>query len=228
MAPPGRPVGSGGGGQSVPTSIAGSIARDIFERRYVPGGAVPGEFEGAERFKASRSSYREAVRALAAKGLVQSAPKLGTRVRPAADWQLFDSAVSRWMLGTAMGADLRGPMLELRATLDVESARLAARRCDQADIAAIATAVDGMEHSLPEPSPRARARGEVHRAVMNATGNALISSVGDSIAASVAAAPIEFEWCEGLGLYRLLQQRLAVGSELEAATIADRIVSFCR
>src|SRR3546814_16210567 len=66
--------------------IHGTIARDIGIRivsgRFQPGEVLNGEVEASDRLRVSRTAYREAVRILAAKGLVQSRPKTGTRVRP--------------------------------------------------------------------------------------------------------------------------------------------------
>ena len=67
-----------------PLRLHGSIARDIgvmiVSGRYRPGHVLDGEVEASEQRKVSRTAYREAVRILAAKGLVHSRPRVGTRV----------------------------------------------------------------------------------------------------------------------------------------------------
>ena len=45
-----------------------------------PGHVLDGEVEASEQRKVSRTAYREALRILAAKGLVDSRPRVGTRV----------------------------------------------------------------------------------------------------------------------------------------------------
>src|SRR3546814_13130281 len=59
--------------------IHGTIARDIGIRivsgRFQPGEVLNGEVEASDRLRVSRTAYREAVRILAAKGLVESRPK---------------------------------------------------------------------------------------------------------------------------------------------------------
>ncbi|WP_244424019.1 GntR family transcriptional regulator [Methylobacterium sp. GXF4] len=61
--------------------IHGSVARDlgvaILAGRYAPGDVLPGEIEFSEQLKVSRTAYREAVRILSAKGLVESRPRTG-------------------------------------------------------------------------------------------------------------------------------------------------------
>lgn len=74
-------------GRSRPISkvlrLHGTIARDIgsavMSGKYQPGDLLTGEIASSERLEVSRTAYREAVRILAAKGLVnqnrKSAPK---------------------------------------------------------------------------------------------------------------------------------------------------------
>ena len=61
-----------------PRRIHGTIAHDlgvaIVTGHYRPGEILPGEVEFSEQLQVSRSAYREAVRILAAKGLVESRP----------------------------------------------------------------------------------------------------------------------------------------------------------
>src|SRR3546814_14054421 len=64
--------------------IHGSVARDlgiaIVSGRYAPGDSLRGEIEASERLNISRTAYREALRILSAKGLVESRPKTGTKI----------------------------------------------------------------------------------------------------------------------------------------------------
>ena len=64
--------------------LHGSIARDlgiaIVTGKYPPGHVLSSELDFAERNQISRTAYREAIRILAAKGLVESRPKAGTRI----------------------------------------------------------------------------------------------------------------------------------------------------
>ena len=81
--------------------LHGSIARDlgvqIVSGHYEPGHVLDGEIEASERLEVSRTAYREAMRILAAKGLVESRPKVGTRVSPQARWHLLDPDVLSWI-----------------------------------------------------------------------------------------------------------------------------------
>jgi len=58
-----------------------TIGRRIVSGELKPGDPLPPEEELTADFDASRTVLREAVRVLAAKGLVEARPKTGTRVR---------------------------------------------------------------------------------------------------------------------------------------------------
>ncbi len=77
--------------------IPGVIARDlgikIVSCKIKPGTILEGEIAASDQRRVSRSAYREAVRILAAKGLVQPRPKMGTRVNERDAWHLLDPDV---------------------------------------------------------------------------------------------------------------------------------------
>ena len=87
------------GGRSL--RLHGTIARDIGVRivsgRIQPGAILNGEIEASERLHVSRTAYREAVRILAAKGMVESRPKFGTRISETRRWHLLDPDVISWI-----------------------------------------------------------------------------------------------------------------------------------
>ncbi len=72
-----------------------------------------GEIEASGQLKVSRSAYREAVRMLAAKGLVQSRTRTGTRVSAVEQWHLLDPDVLAWVLRRARAGSAAG-LFELR------------------------------------------------------------------------------------------------------------------
>ena len=112
-------------------------------RRIVKGEIQPGEqLPTAARVRASRGVVREAVKVLAAKGLVVSRPKTGTRVRPRESWNLLDPDVLAWRQeGVPPGAFL-GKLTEVRLLIEPGAAELAARRARPAQIAALQAARD--------------------------------------------------------------------------------------
>ena len=81
---------------------------------YPPGHTFLGEIEQAEQLAISRTAYREAVRILAAKGLVDSRPKAGTRVNPRAMWNILDPDVLAWMFEGEPSEEFIRDLFELR------------------------------------------------------------------------------------------------------------------
>lgn len=92
------------------------------------GQKIPVESELAERLGVSRNTIREAVRVLVHAGMLESRQGAGTYVRalvdPAETLRRMDSATLR-------------DRFEVRLTLEVEAARLAAQRHDSHDLAAM-------------------------------------------------------------------------------------------
>ncbi len=110
--------------------LHGTIARDIGVRivsgKIAPGRVLEGEIEASERLKVSRTAYREAVRILAAKGLIESRPKLGTRVSEPHCWHLLDPDVISWIFTGTPDERLLRALFELRTIVEPAAAALAA------------------------------------------------------------------------------------------------------
>jgi GntR family transcriptional regulator, galactonate operon transcriptional repressor len=101
------------------------IANDV----YPEGTVMPTEEELAQSLGVSRATVRDAVKVLSGKGLVRTARRYGTRVRPIEEWNLLDGDVVSWH-------DPAHPRIkrifaettELRSILEPAAAALAARR----------------------------------------------------------------------------------------------------
>ncbi|GAA1710621.1 FCD domain-containing protein [Fodinicola feengrottensis] len=153
----------------------------IVSGELTSGSQLPNEVELAAQLEVSRGGVREAVKALAAKGLVEPRPRLGTRVLPRADWNLMDREVIEWH-GRAGDPDFLAHLLELRLVVEPGAAGLAAERASAAEVAALQAAYDGMaEHAgaLPESEDDfVRADLAFHLILLRASGNQLIEQLG--------------------------------------------------
>ncbi len=115
--------------------------------RIVDGQLKPGETlpdNGFGEAEVSRTVVREAIKVLAAKGLVESRPKVGTRVRPRRDWNLLDPDVLAWQLEAGPTREFLQDALELRQLIEPAAARLAAGRATDEEIAALQAAFTAM------------------------------------------------------------------------------------
>jgi DNA-binding FadR family transcriptional regulator len=174
-----------------PLRLHGSIARDIgvliVSGRYRPGHILDGEVEASERRKVSRTAYREAVRILAAKGLVHSRPRVGTRVSALEQWHLLDPDVLAWAFSGEPEPEVLHGLFELRTIVEPAAAALAAARRNQQHLDAMRRALDGMtQHTLNVEEGRI-ADKEFHAALLLATNNPFIVSLTNGVTAAVNA-----------------------------------------
>lgn len=170
--------------------IHGTIARDlgilIVSGRYKPGEMLNGEVVASDRLHVSRTAYREALRILAAKGLVESRPKTGTRVSPRSAWHLLDPDVLSWIFEFEPDDDLLASLFELRKMVEPEAAALAAERRSQEHLDRMAQALDGMaKHTLASEEGRL-ADQDFHAALLAASGNPFVVTLTSSVGAAVA------------------------------------------
>jgi len=170
--------------------IHGTIAHDlgvaVLAGRYQPGETLPGEIEFAHTLGVSRSAYREAVRILIAKGLVESRTRTGTRVSPRERWNLLDPEVLAWAFESEPSQAFVRDLFELRMIVEPAAAELAAERRNGLDLARLADALDGMRrHGLATPDGQA-ADQIFHTAILTAARNAPLITLGSSIAAAVS------------------------------------------
>ena len=170
--------------------IHGTIARDlgilIVSGAYKPGEILNGEVVASDRLHVSRTAYREALRILAAKGLVESRPKTGTRVSPRANWHLLDPDVLSWIFEFEPEDDLLASLFELRRIVEPEAAALAAQRRSDDHLTVMAAALDGMaQHTLASEAGRA-ADQDFHAALLDASCNPFLASLTSGVGAAVA------------------------------------------
>jgi DNA-binding FadR family transcriptional regulator len=147
-------------------------------RGELPAGSVlPNEEALSAQLAVSRTALREAIKVLAAKGLIASRPKTGTRVRPRADWNFLDPDVLAWRLSTG---DIDGyvkELFELRRVIEPAAAALAAQRAKTADTARMERAYRGMEAAGDDGEKFEEPDRQFHQAVLRMTGNEMIGSL---------------------------------------------------
>src|SRR6202022_783520 len=76
---------------------------------------------------------REAIRGIVAKGLVESRPKTGTRVRPREHWNHLDPDVLRWQIEVTDTDTYLRKMFQLRHATEPAAAAIAASTADESD-----------------------------------------------------------------------------------------------
>jgi DNA-binding FadR family transcriptional regulator len=173
-------------GRRLRGAIANKLGIAILSGVYAPGETLASEVSFAEELDVSRSALREAIQVLAAKGLVQSRPKTGTRVLPRERWNLLDPDVLAWAFSGEPDLRLVRNLFELRSVFEPAAAGLAALRHGRADLKRMRDALVGMRrHSLASELGRAADR-DFHAALLHATDNDAFVSLGASIGAAVS------------------------------------------
>jgi DNA-binding FadR family transcriptional regulator len=107
-------------------NLTQQLGSDIVSRRFSEGQIIPFEQELCSHYQVSRTTMREAVKMLTAKGLLSSRPKKGTTVLPKADWNLYDPDVLHWIVKTSANGVLRKEIAQVRLAIEPEAAFLAA------------------------------------------------------------------------------------------------------
>ena len=171
--------------------LHGSIARDIgvliVSGRYRPGHILDGEVAASSQRQVSRTAYREAMRILSAKGLVNSRPRVGTRVSPLEEWHLLDPDVLAWAFSGEPEPEVLHGLFELRTIVEPAAAALAALRRNQSHLDSMHRALESMsKHSLNVEEGRI-ADKEFHAALLMATANPFIVSLTNGVTAAVNA-----------------------------------------
>ena len=174
--------------------LHGTIARQLGilivsgERR--PGELLGNEISSSEQLAVSRTAYREALRILAAKGLVDARPKVGTRINPRAMWHLLDPDVLDWMFESEPDHVLLDSLFELRNVVESAAAGFAAQRRTAVHLQGMKKALEGMEtHTLATEQGR-QADLDFHTTLLLATGNPFIISLANGVRAAVRATTI--------------------------------------
>ena len=166
-------------------TIARQLGTDIVSGRYAPGDLLDNEIVSSEQFAVSRTAYREAVRILAAKGLVDARPKVGTRVNPRSKWTLLDPEVLDWIFESAPDRQLLNHLFELRKVVECAAAGLAARRRSKAHLAAMRSALQRMvTHTLATELGQ-QADLDFHSALLDATQNPFMISLTQAVSAVI-------------------------------------------
>jgi DNA-binding FadR family transcriptional regulator len=172
--------------------VHGRIVHTI-GRRIVNGDIRPGDqLPNAATVRASRGVVREAIKVLAAKGLVVARPRTGTRVRPPESWNLLDPDVLAWQQeGLPRGVFLE-KLTEVRLLIEPGAAALAALRAGPHEVAALERALRDMRDALDRTPPDYEAYNDgdirFHRAVVEACDNDVLEQMGNMVSRSLLIA----------------------------------------
>lgn len=178
------PIGATYRGPSLHGQVVHELGARIAGGHYAPGEVLPSEEELGTQLHVSRTALREAIKVLAAKGLVESRPRIGTRVRPIDAWNQLDPDVLAWRCRTMPDARFIEQLAEMREIIEPAAAQLAARHRSDEQLAAIESALAGMA-AARRIEAWVEADVDFHRAILSATGNSLLMPLAALIGATL-------------------------------------------
>jgi GntR family transcriptional regulator, galactonate operon transcriptional repressor len=167
---------------NISQGIVDDLGRRIVRGEFIGSGRTLLEKNIMDEYGASRNAVREAVKTLAGKNIVRSERRVGTIVQPVEAWNLLDPMVLQWMLSApAANASLLANLSELRMIIEPEAAALAASRATPRQVLRIYDCYDAMCEFASDPNAAVEHDVLFHEAVLDACGNPLLRSIGQSI-----------------------------------------------
>ncbi|WP_044531094.1 FadR/GntR family transcriptional regulator [Herbaspirillum sp. B65] len=159
--------------------IADHIVRYIAEHKLEPGQSLPSEGELTRLFGVSRPTVREATNALAGRGLIAVSSGKSPTVLPLS--KVPFSNLAQHGLATQQITPIQ--ILEVRHSLDLQAAVLAAEHRTPDDIERISAIVTQMPAALSNVEAFSPLDAAFHEAVGKATQNPLLSAIISGISA---------------------------------------------
>jgi len=147
------------------------LGKDILQGKYPSGSHLPSEADICSQYDISRTSVREAVKMLTAKGLISSRPRQGITVQNTDKWNLFDSDVLEWILTGKPDLYMLRHFLQLRLAIEPEAAYLAAQYATPEHLTIIEQALIRMKSATTGFDDTLEADIDFHKSVLNASNN---------------------------------------------------------
>jgi DNA-binding FadR family transcriptional regulator len=166
--------------------VVGELGRAIVAGEFPVGATLPGDADLEARFGVSRTVLREAMKTLAAKGLVVPRARIGTRVTAKSQWNLFDSDILTWHFAVGVDERFLVHLSEIRLGFEPHAAALAARHASEADINQMMLLAVAMGDPAHTPETLALADLRFHLSVIDAARNPFMRTVGSLIEAALA------------------------------------------
>jgi DNA-binding FadR family transcriptional regulator len=158
--------------------VADQLGLAIVRGDFAPGQSLPSEVQLCELLGVSRTAMREAVRGLVAKGLIDSKPKRGTRVRDPEHWNHLDPDVLRWRVEMTDTETYLKKMFQLRRATEPEACALAAIEGTAEDHARLSRDFQRMVDAGSDNAAWVEADLAFHKSIYLATHNEFFWPIG--------------------------------------------------
>lgn len=153
----------------------------IRDNRLSIGGSLPSELRTSTELNISRGIVREAFRSLEAAGIIEKGNGRSPKVGPLNSsflTHLFVHALSTKQISVKQ-------VLELRCSIEVSAAELAARRRTRSDVLQMRSAAAGMRQAITKPPAFISRDLDLHDLISRASGNPLIELICEAMHGSM-------------------------------------------
>ncbi len=149
----------------------------ISSGRLEPGDQLPSERALADQLAVSRTSVREALRILEARGMIEARPGQGLFVRG----RRTEEIVSVLAAYLVRERESFLEVLDVREALERKAAERAAILATQQDVEALKASIVAMQEEILEGRPPLESDGEFHRALAKASRNEVLRQMQDTV-----------------------------------------------
>jgi len=166
--------------KTVHQEIIAQIREELAEGRWKPGDRLPSERDLSERFRVSRASVREAIRALESMGLVKIKTGEGTYIASAAE-----AVLSPLVSIILQQKDVLLDIYEARKVIEPEIAAMAARRASPEEIQQMEQILEDQARQITQGDSGVEADTAFHSLLTQSTKNKIFLRLNDAIVDSL-------------------------------------------
>ncbi|WP_312925639.1 FadR/GntR family transcriptional regulator [Atlantibacter hermannii] len=177
--------------KTVTASVAETLTQDLALRimrgELQPGMSIPGENELAVQYNVSRTSVRNALQVLGAKGMLTIQAKRRSTVAPREQWSFLDADVLGWLEETGIDDALIEQLMITRLIFEPNAAAMAAINANGRDLADLEDAWAIMSLGQQQDSAELFKQGDLafHTSILKAGHNPFLFSVGNALSAAM-------------------------------------------
>ncbi|MCU1492914.1 MAG: GntR family transcriptional regulator [Acidimicrobiaceae bacterium] len=213
-------------------AVVGEIVEIVVSGVIAPGASLPAETDLARQIGVSRLTLREAITALAAKGVLDPQHGRGTFVRPVELWSPLDPVLLA-ARARLLGEDIGEELLEARRIVEVAAARLAAQRRLASHVSELEQQLGRMRGAAAQRSLEMWVASDVrfHEVLLEAAGNPVVAALFDAIGEVVLdvrrrTSALPERWRRAIAAHERVLQAVEAGDaaaaeEAMAAHLAD-------
>ena len=157
--------------------VAQHLLDFIDEQLLAPGAPLPSEAKLTQEFGVSRPIIREALRSLAARGIIEIANGKGATIKPVSGEVIRDFFYRASRIRPTTLVEL----LEVRRGVEIQSAILAAQRRTDEDLACMATTLEAMNRHVFDVDIYTTLDADLHLCIAGASHNSMLYHLIESI-----------------------------------------------